>query len=109
LNHCSKELRTTFISNAARIWSQGLIAVTGETANAIVPILACVVLCTSGTVYPPKSGNSFAAAKSAWLFVFSTACRLPECRCSAPETSAGPGTNQPFRETLGNLLERSQD
>jgi hypothetical protein len=33
----------TFISNAERIWSQGLSAVAGETANAIVLILACVV------------------------------------------------------------------
>jgi hypothetical protein len=33
----------TFISNAERIWSQGLCAVAGETANAIVLILACVV------------------------------------------------------------------
>ena len=33
----------TFISNAERIWSQGLTAGAGETANAIVLILACVV------------------------------------------------------------------
>jgi hypothetical protein len=33
----------TFISNAERIWSQGLSAVAGEIANAIVLILACVV------------------------------------------------------------------
>jgi hypothetical protein len=33
----------TFISNAERIWSQGLIAGAGETANAIVLILACVI------------------------------------------------------------------
>jgi hypothetical protein len=39
LSQVSKDWRITFISNAARIWSQGLRAVVGETANAIVLIL----------------------------------------------------------------------
>jgi hypothetical protein len=32
----------TFFSSAAKIWSQGLITVAGEVANAIELILACV-------------------------------------------------------------------
>jgi hypothetical protein len=41
LNHVSNDWRITFISNAARIWSQGLTAGAEETANAIVLILTC--------------------------------------------------------------------
>jgi hypothetical protein len=36
----SKDWRFTFISRAERIWIQGLGAVAGEIAYAIVPILA---------------------------------------------------------------------
>jgi hypothetical protein len=52
----------TFISNAERIWSQGLSAVAGETANAIVLILACVIYLTAGMVHPLSFGNKTPAA-----------------------------------------------
>jgi hypothetical protein len=42
LSQVSKDWRMTFFSSAARIWSQGLITVAGEVANAIELILACV-------------------------------------------------------------------
>jgi hypothetical protein len=76
------------ISNAERIWSQGLCAVAGETANAIVLILACVVVdCRFGSSAEFWQQNFGGVKRLA--FRRSPAYRVPECRCSAPETYLG--------------------
>jgi hypothetical protein len=53
LNHDSKDWRITFFSKAERIWSQGLRAVAGDVANAIVQILACAICSLPAGFIPP--------------------------------------------------------
>jgi hypothetical protein len=62
----SKDWRFTFISSAASIWSQGLGAVAGEIAYAIVLILACSLF-HARPVYLFCLRNSFPRRKALGL------------------------------------------
>jgi hypothetical protein len=63
LSQVSKDCRITFFSKAARIWSHGLSAETGEIANAIEQILTCVAYQLRERVHPSGSRNSLSTGE----------------------------------------------
>jgi hypothetical protein len=86
-----------------------LIAGAGETANAIVLILACVVCELPVRFIRPFATKNPRRRKA---MRFSSVIRSAECLIAAVRLLnliSEPGIKIRFRETLENFLERSQD
>jgi hypothetical protein len=86
-----------------------LIAGAGETANAIVLILACVIC-----ELPVKFIRNFLTTNPRWRKAqrFASVFLRAECLVAAVRPlnfASEPGIKIRFRETLENFLERSQD